>query len=78
MKFFIKDFFSIFFFLRIFFSFLQIWSHLLKKSLMDNFIFCAVYILDDYYLINQISEILPDDLADVSIFGDHLQISLLI
>ena len=21
---------------------LQIWSHLLKKSLMDNFIFCAV------------------------------------
>ena len=24
-------------------SFLQIWSHLLKKSLMENFIFCAVY-----------------------------------
>ena len=23
-------------------SFLQIWSHLLKKSLMENFIFCAV------------------------------------
>ena len=22
---------------------LQIWSHLLKKSLMENFIFCAVY-----------------------------------
>ena len=32
MKFFIKD----------FFSFLRIWSHLLKKSLMENFIFCAV------------------------------------
>ena len=23
-------------------SFLQIWSHLLKKSLIENFIFCAV------------------------------------
>ena len=23
---------------------LRIWSHLLKKSLMDNFIFCAVYL----------------------------------
>ena len=23
-------------------SFLQIWAHLLKKSLMENFIFCAV------------------------------------
>ena len=23
-------------------SFLQIWSHLLKKSLMENFIFCAM------------------------------------
>ena len=22
---------------------LQIWSHLLKKSLMENFVFCAVY-----------------------------------
>ena len=25
--------------------FLQIWSHLLKKSVMENFIFCAVLIL---------------------------------
>ena len=25
-------------------SFLWIWSHLLKKSLMKNLIFCAVYI----------------------------------
>ena len=24
-------------------SFSRIWSHLLKKSLMKNFIFCAVY-----------------------------------
>ena len=23
-------------------SFLRIWSHLLKKSVMENFIFCAV------------------------------------
>ena len=24
---------------------LQIWSHLLKKSLMENFIFCAVLVM---------------------------------
>ena len=27
-----------------FFSFLRIWSHLLKKSLMANFVFCAVHL----------------------------------
>ena len=26
-------------------SFLQIWSHILKKSLMENFIFCAVMLV---------------------------------
>ena len=35
----IKDFFSKCDQIR---SFLQIWSHLLKKSLMENFIFCAM------------------------------------
>ena len=39
MKFSIKDFFSRCDQIR---SFLRIWSHLLKKSLMENFIFCAV------------------------------------
>ena len=39
MKFSIKDFFSKCDQIR---SKLQIWSHLLKKSLMENFIFCAV------------------------------------
>ena len=39
MKFSIKDFFSKCDQSR---SFLQIWSHLLKKSLMGNSIFCAV------------------------------------
>ena len=39
MKFFIKDFYSKCDQNR---SFLRIWSHLLKKSLMENFIFCAV------------------------------------
>ena len=38
MKFSIKDFFSKCDQIR---SFLRIWSHLLKKSLMGNFIFCA-------------------------------------
>ena len=40
MKFSTKDFFSK--------SFLRIWSHLLKKSLMENFIFCAVYNVELY------------------------------
>ena len=40
MKFSIKDFFSK---CNQIPSFLRIWSHLLKKSLMANFIFCAVY-----------------------------------
>ena len=41
MKFPIQDFFSKCDQIR---SFLRIWSHLLKKSLMQNFIFCAVQI----------------------------------
>ena len=28
---------------------LQIWSHLLKKSLMENFIFCAVLIWNNHH-----------------------------
>ena len=43
MKFFIKDFFSKFDQIR---RFLRIWSHLLKKSLMENFIFCVVKRVD--------------------------------
>ena len=39
IKFFIKDFFSKCNQIR---SLLRIWSHLLKKFLMENFIFCAV------------------------------------
>ena len=39
MKFSIKDFFSKFDQIR---RKMRIWSHLLKKSLMENFIFCAV------------------------------------
>ena len=41
MKFSIKDFLSKFAQIR---RKLQIWSHLLKKSSMENFIFCAVKI----------------------------------
>ena len=39
MKFFIKDFFGKCDQIR---RKLRIWSHLLKKSFMENFIFCAV------------------------------------
>ena len=42
MKFSIKDFISKY---DQIYSFLRIWSHLLKKSLMENFIFCAVVFL---------------------------------
>ena len=43
MKFSIKGFFSKCDQIR---SFLRIWSHLLKKFLMENFIFCAVNMYD--------------------------------
>ena len=43
MKFSIKDFFSKCDQIR---SKLRIWSHLLKKSLMENFIFCAVSMIE--------------------------------
>ena len=43
MKFPIKDFFSKYDQIR---SFLRIWSHLLKISLMENFTFYAVYNLE--------------------------------
>ena len=42
MKFSIKDIFSKCDQIR---SFLRIWSYLLNKSLMENFIFCAVLVL---------------------------------
>ena len=42
MKFSIKDFFSKCDQIR---SFLRIWSHLLKKSIMENFIFFAVLVV---------------------------------
>ena len=32
--------------------FLRIWSHLLKKSLMENFIFCEVISLVNSFLAN--------------------------
>ena len=53
MKFFIKDFSSKYDQIR---SFQRIWSHLLKKSLMENFIFCAVIVaqnwnLGDWFLV---------------------------
>ena len=47
MKLSFKDFFSKCDQIR---SFLRIWLHLLKKSLMGNFIFCAVFIIKDFLL----------------------------
>ena len=47
MKFAIKDFFSKCDQIR---RKLRIWSHLLKKSLMENFIFCAVLCIETQFL----------------------------
>ena len=45
MKFSIKDFFGKCDQIR---NFLRIWSDLLKKSLMENFLFCAVVLRPEY------------------------------
>ena len=50
MKLFIKDFFSKRDQIR---SFLRIWSHLLKKSLIENFILCAVILSESWQLVQQ-------------------------
>ena len=47
MKFFIKDFLSKCDQIN---SFLRIWSHLLKKSFMKDFIFCALRAITKWYL----------------------------
>ena len=52
MKFSITDFFNKCDQVR---SFLRIWSHLLKKSVIENFIFCAVTNeLDDMHVVGNI------------------------
>ena len=66
MRFFITDFFSKCDRIR---SFLRIWSHLLKKSLMENFIFCTVLFIKDlvFFIQNSILSIYAD--------GNHFCIS---
>ena len=54
MKFSVKDFFSKCDQIR---RKLQIWSHSLKKSLMENFIFCVVVVTDVYLGPSQTSVI---------------------
>ena len=51
MKFSIKDFF-------IKFDQIRSWSHLLKKSLMENFIFCAVVLLNQLNFLKKVKSIL--------------------
>ena len=45
-------------------SFLRIWPHLLKKTLMENFIFCAVFLIP--------SVILSFDLKNISGYCEYL------
>ena len=54
MKFSINDFFSKCDQIRMK---LRIWSHLLKKSLMGNFIFCAVIVLEKIIFVRMILRI---------------------
>ena len=49
MKFSIKDFFGKYDQIC---SFLRIWSHLLKKSLMENLIFCEVFVVVDLMIFH--------------------------
>ena len=48
MKISIKDFFSKYDQIR---GFLRVWSHLLMKSLLENFIFCAVFKAGNIFII---------------------------
>ena len=65
MKFSIKDFFSKCNQIR---SFLRIWSHLLKKSLMENFIFYAVRLLLSEICARQIYEVFAIKLAETIVY----------
>ena len=53
MKFFIKDFFSK---CNQIHSFLRIWPHLLKKSLMENFLFCSAVCFQVRSLMHRIHQ----------------------
>ena len=66
MKFSIEDFFSKCDEIR---SFLRIWPHLLEKSLMENFIFCAVTFLR-FFDIEWVQMISADSLHDLIIEKD--------
>ena len=48
-------------------SFLRIWSHLLKKSLMENFIFCAVIVLFEPFFDSNNIKTYPNKTAKNSI-----------
>ena len=73
MKFYIKDFFSIFDQIR---SFQQIWSHLLKKYLMKNFTFCAVNVPDLITLESSLKVCLPSvKLKNPSLIIDLLKMA---
>ena len=50
---------------------LGIWSHLLKKSLMENFIFCAVYDLEEHAIHCKLH-------ANLVIFSNSLLIQLIL
>ena len=52
MKFSIKGFFSKY---DEILSFLRIWSHLVKKFVMENFIFCAVKTLEYIFVFNSLT-----------------------
>ena len=65
MKFSIKDFFSECDQIR---SFPRIWSHLLKKSLMESFIFCAVNVLQYLKFFNLLTSTINKNFIHKNVF----------
>ena len=63
MKFFIKDFFSECYQIR---RNLRIWSHLVKKFLMENFIFCAMSIPGTRQFTESLNQLIPITNEDIN------------
>ena len=68
MKFSIKDFFSKFYQIP---SFLRIWSHLLKKPLMINFIFCAVHMSSEKLFLTGVWSLCLPYMSEVKTTEKH-------
>ena len=64
--------------IKAFLSFLRIWSHLLKKSFMENFIFCAVLIffVVSWIITKYVKTILRNTMQNVYTISSYLSLSI--